>query len=58
MTNENEENSLPVNDLLEDAYIDLNETFHDPSNIHTFYQPYLHETNRRRIIWFIIGDAN
>ncbi|GJS12216.1 retrovirus-related pol polyprotein from transposon TNT 1-94 [Tanacetum coccineum] len=33
------------NERLEDAYFDASMTFHDPSNIHTFYQPYPHEKN-------------
>nr|GEV14637.1 hypothetical protein [Tanacetum cinerariifolium] len=28
---------------LEDAYFDASTSFHDPSNVHTYYQPYLHE---------------
>nr|GFA83040.1 copia protein [Tanacetum cinerariifolium] len=28
---------------LEDAYFDATTSFHDPSNVHTFYQPYPHE---------------
>ncbi|GKA23243.1 integrase, catalytic region, zinc finger, CCHC-type containing protein [Tanacetum coccineum] len=28
---------------LEDAYFDTSTSFHDPSNVHTFYQPYPHE---------------
>nr|GEU31261.1 hypothetical protein [Tanacetum cinerariifolium] len=36
------------NERLEDAYFDASTSFHDPSNVHTFYQPYpLHK---------IIGD--
>ncbi|GJS06992.1 hypothetical protein Tco_0363788 [Tanacetum coccineum] len=31
------------NERLEDAYFDASTTFHDPSNVHTFYQPYPHE---------------
>nr|GEW91988.1 uncharacterized mitochondrial protein AtMg00810-like [Tanacetum cinerariifolium] len=31
------------NEHLEDAYFDASTSFHDPSNVHTFYQPYLHE---------------
>nr|GFB29549.1 hypothetical protein [Tanacetum cinerariifolium] len=31
------------NERLEDAYFDASTSFHDPSNIHTYYQPYLHE---------------
>nr|GEZ49987.1 hypothetical protein [Tanacetum cinerariifolium] len=33
------------NKRLEDAYFDASTSFHDPSNVHTFYQPYLHEKN-------------
>ncbi|GJV54993.1 retrovirus-related pol polyprotein from transposon TNT 1-94 [Tanacetum coccineum] len=33
------------NERLEDAYFNASTTFHDPSNVHTFYQPYLHEKN-------------
>nr|GFD35091.1 hypothetical protein [Tanacetum cinerariifolium] len=28
------------NDRLEDAYFDASTSFHDPSNVHTYYQPY------------------
>nr|GEY58869.1 retrovirus-related Pol polyprotein from transposon TNT 1-94 [Tanacetum cinerariifolium]GEY59578.1 retrovirus-related Pol polyprotein from transposon TNT 1-94 [Tanacetum cinerariifolium] len=31
------------NKRLEDAYFDASTSFHDPSNVHTFYQPYSHE---------------
>nr|GFB66700.1 retrovirus-related Pol polyprotein from transposon TNT 1-94 [Tanacetum cinerariifolium] len=31
------------NDRLEDAYFDASTSFHDPSNVHTYYQPYPHE---------------
>nr|GEU81444.1 hypothetical protein [Tanacetum cinerariifolium] len=31
------------NELLEDAYFNASTSFHDPSNVHTFYQPYPHE---------------
>nr|GEY09718.1 copia protein [Tanacetum cinerariifolium] len=31
------------NKCLEDAYFDESTSFHDPSNVHTFYQPYPHE---------------
>nr|GFC81669.1 integrase, catalytic region, zinc finger, CCHC-type, peptidase aspartic, catalytic [Tanacetum cinerariifolium] len=31
------------NERLEDAYFDASTSFHDSSNVHTFYQPYLHE---------------
>ncbi|GJY79286.1 retrovirus-related pol polyprotein from transposon TNT 1-94 [Tanacetum coccineum] len=33
------------NQRLEDAYFDASTTFHNPSNVHTFYQPYPHEKN-------------
>nr|GEW11230.1 hypothetical protein [Tanacetum cinerariifolium] len=31
------------NKCLKDAYFDASTSFHDPSNVHTFYQPYPHE---------------
>nr|GEZ48000.1 putative ribonuclease H-like domain-containing protein [Tanacetum cinerariifolium] len=31
------------NERLEDAYFDVSTSFHDPSNVHTYYQPYPHE---------------
>nr|GFA13798.1 hypothetical protein [Tanacetum cinerariifolium] len=31
------------NEHLEDAYFDASTSFHDPSNVQTFYQPYPHE---------------
>nr|GFA26233.1 hypothetical protein [Tanacetum cinerariifolium] len=31
------------NERLEDAYFDASTSFHDPSNVHNFYQPYTHE---------------
>nr|GEU88742.1 ribonuclease H-like domain-containing protein [Tanacetum cinerariifolium] len=31
------------NERLDDAYFDASTSFHDPSNVHTFYQPYPHE---------------
>nr|GFC08771.1 hypothetical protein [Tanacetum cinerariifolium] len=31
------------NDRLEDAYFNASTSFHDPSNVQTFYQPYPHE---------------
>nr|GEU58268.1 integrase, catalytic region, zinc finger, CCHC-type, peptidase aspartic, catalytic [Tanacetum cinerariifolium] len=31
------------NERLEDAYFDANTSFHDLSNVHTYYQPYPHE---------------
>nr|GEX97205.1 RNA-directed DNA polymerase, eukaryota [Tanacetum cinerariifolium] len=34
-----------LNERLEDAYFDASTSFHDPYNVHTFYQPYPHEKN-------------
>nr|GFB98961.1 retrovirus-related Pol polyprotein from transposon TNT 1-94 [Tanacetum cinerariifolium] len=31
------------NERLEDAYFDASTSFYDPSNVHTYYQPYPHE---------------
>nr|GEU82029.1 hypothetical protein [Tanacetum cinerariifolium] len=31
------------NKHLEDAYFDASTSFHDPSNVHIYYQPYPHE---------------
>nr|GFD48145.1 hypothetical protein [Tanacetum cinerariifolium] len=31
------------NERLEDTYFDASTLFHDPSNVHTYYQPYPHE---------------
>ncbi|GJU68736.1 retrovirus-related pol polyprotein from transposon TNT 1-94 [Tanacetum coccineum] len=46
------------NERLEYAYFDASITFHDPSNIHTFYQPYLHEKKwtKDHPLHKIIGD--
>nr|GFC57161.1 hypothetical protein [Tanacetum cinerariifolium] len=33
------------NERLEDAYFDASTSFHDPSNVQSFYQPYPHEKN-------------
>nr|GFB64365.1 retrovirus-related Pol polyprotein from transposon TNT 1-94 [Tanacetum cinerariifolium] len=33
------------NERLEDAYFVASTSFHDPSNVHTYYQPYPHEKN-------------
>nr|GEW07397.1 uncharacterized mitochondrial protein AtMg00820-like [Tanacetum cinerariifolium] len=33
------------NERLEDHYFDASTSFHDPSNVYTFYQPYPHEKN-------------
>nr|GEZ81693.1 hypothetical protein [Tanacetum cinerariifolium] len=41
-----------------DAYFDANTSFHDPSNVHTFYQPYPHEKKwtKDHPLHKIIGD--
>ncbi|GKA52098.1 hypothetical protein Tco_0745294 [Tanacetum coccineum] len=46
------------NERLEDAYFDESMTFHDPSNVHTFYQPYPHEKKwtKDHPLHKIIGD--
>ncbi|GJR96522.1 integrase, catalytic region, zinc finger, CCHC-type containing protein [Tanacetum coccineum] len=46
------------NERLKDAYFDASTTFHDPSNIHTFYQPYPHEKKwtKDHPLHKIIGD--
>nr|GFD22690.1 retrovirus-related Pol polyprotein from transposon TNT 1-94 [Tanacetum cinerariifolium] len=31
------------NEQLEDAYFDASTSFHDPSNVHIYYQPFTHE---------------
>nr|GFC93890.1 hypothetical protein [Tanacetum cinerariifolium] len=31
------------NERLEDAYFEVSTSFHDPSNVQTYYQPYPHE---------------
>nr|GEZ39296.1 hypothetical protein [Tanacetum cinerariifolium] len=45
---------------LEDAYFDVSTSFHDPSNVQTFYQPYPHEKkwNKDHPLYKIIGDLN
>nr|GEZ09875.1 integrase, catalytic region, zinc finger, CCHC-type, peptidase aspartic, catalytic [Tanacetum cinerariifolium] len=35
--------NIVLNERLKDAYFDASISFHDPSNVHTFYQPYPHE---------------
>nr|GEV51710.1 retrovirus-related Pol polyprotein from transposon TNT 1-94 [Tanacetum cinerariifolium] len=44
--------------LEEDAYFDASTSFHDPSNVHTFYQPYPHEKKwtKDHPLHKIIGD--
>nr|GEV49718.1 hypothetical protein [Tanacetum cinerariifolium] len=46
------------NERLEDAYFDENTSFHDLSNVHTFYQPYPHEKKwtKDHPLYKIIGD--
>nr|GEW56697.1 hypothetical protein [Tanacetum cinerariifolium] len=46
------------NKRLEDAYFDASTSFHDPSNVHTFYQPYPHEKKwtKDHPLYKIIGD--
>ncbi|GJR95627.1 retrovirus-related pol polyprotein from transposon TNT 1-94 [Tanacetum coccineum] len=46
------------NERLKDAYFDASTTFHDPSNVHTFYQPYPHEKKwtKDHPLHKIIGD--
>nr|GEY69651.1 retrovirus-related Pol polyprotein from transposon TNT 1-94 [Tanacetum cinerariifolium] len=46
------------NERLEDAYFDASTSFHDPSNIHTYYQPSPHEKKwtKDHPLHKIIGD--
>nr|GEZ07619.1 hypothetical protein [Tanacetum cinerariifolium] len=46
------------NERLEDAYFDASTSFHDPSNVHTFYQSYPHEKKwtKNHSLHKIIGD--
>nr|GEX85231.1 retrovirus-related Pol polyprotein from transposon TNT 1-94 [Tanacetum cinerariifolium] len=46
------------NERLEDSYFDEGISFHDPSNVHTFYQPYPHEKKwtKDHPLHKIIGD--
>nr|GFB37440.1 retrovirus-related Pol polyprotein from transposon TNT 1-94 [Tanacetum cinerariifolium] len=46
------------NERLEDAYFDASTSFHDPSNVHTYYQPYPHEKKwtKDHQLHKIIGD--
>nr|GEU54969.1 putative reverse transcriptase domain-containing protein [Tanacetum cinerariifolium] len=46
------------NERLKDAYFDASTSFHDPSNVHTFYQPYPHEKKwtKDHLLHKIIGD--
>nr|GFD14268.1 hypothetical protein [Tanacetum cinerariifolium] len=46
------------NERLEDAYFDATTSFHDPSNVQTFYKPYPHEKKwtKDHPLHKIIGD--
>nr|GEV97419.1 retrovirus-related Pol polyprotein from transposon TNT 1-94 [Tanacetum cinerariifolium] len=46
------------NERLEDAYFDASTSFHDPSNVYIFYQPYPHEKKwtKDHPLHKIIGD--
>nr|GFB47051.1 hypothetical protein [Tanacetum cinerariifolium] len=46
------------NERLEDAYFDASTSYHDPSNVHTYYQPYPHEKKltKDHPLHKIIGD--
>nr|GFC67629.1 hypothetical protein [Tanacetum cinerariifolium] len=46
------------NERLEDDYFDASTSFHDPSNVHTYYQPYPHEKKwtKDHPLHKIIGD--
>nr|GEY33513.1 retrovirus-related Pol polyprotein from transposon TNT 1-94 [Tanacetum cinerariifolium] len=46
------------NECLEDAYFDATTSFHDPSNVHNYYQPYPHEkkSTKDHPLYKIIGD--
>nr|GEW79399.1 hypothetical protein [Tanacetum cinerariifolium] len=46
------------NERLEDTYFDASTSFHDPSNVHTYYQPYPHEKKwtKDHPLHKIIGD--
>nr|GFB56450.1 integrase, catalytic region, zinc finger, CCHC-type, peptidase aspartic, catalytic [Tanacetum cinerariifolium] len=55
-----ESSSSSLNDYVQqkDAYFDASTSFHDPSNVHTFYQPYPHEKKwtKDHPLHKIIGD--
>nr|GEU47613.1 hypothetical protein [Tanacetum cinerariifolium] len=46
------------NERLKDTYFDASTSFHDPSNVHSFYQPYPHEKKwtKDHPLHKIIGD--
>nr|GEX67391.1 hypothetical protein [Tanacetum cinerariifolium] len=47
------------NERLKDAYFDANTSFHDPSNVHNYYQPYPHEKKwtKDHLLLKIIGKS-
>nr|GFC58354.1 retrovirus-related Pol polyprotein from transposon TNT 1-94 [Tanacetum cinerariifolium] len=51
----------PINDEVfhEDSYFDASTSFHDPSNVHTYYEPYPHEKKwtKDHPLHKIIGDS-
>nr|GFB49799.1 retrovirus-related Pol polyprotein from transposon TNT 1-94 [Tanacetum cinerariifolium] len=51
-------NMVPNVDEAKDVYFDASTSFHDPSNVHTFYQPYPHEKKcaKDHPLHKIIGD--
>nr|GFA13033.1 hypothetical protein [Tanacetum cinerariifolium] len=48
------------NERLKDAYFDASTSFHDPSNVHTYYQPYQHEKKwtKDHPLHKIIGESS
>nr|GEZ76675.1 hypothetical protein [Tanacetum cinerariifolium] len=46
------------NKRLKDVYFDASTSFHDPSNVHTYYQPYPHKKNwnKDHLLHKIISD--
>nr|GEY17921.1 integrase, catalytic region, zinc finger, CCHC-type, peptidase aspartic, catalytic [Tanacetum cinerariifolium] len=57
---ESSSSSLTDDVQQKDAYFDASTSFHDPSNVHTFYQPYPHEKKwtKDHPLHKIIGDPN
>nr|GEW72130.1 hypothetical protein [Tanacetum cinerariifolium] len=47
------------NERLEDAYFDASTSSHDPSNVHTFYQPYPYKKKwtKDHSLYKIVGDS-
>nr|GEX00136.1 hypothetical protein [Tanacetum cinerariifolium] len=50
---------IVFNECLEEAYFDASTSFHDPSNVHIFYQPYPHDKKltKDHPLYKIIGDS-